>query len=790
MPPTVEGRPSLPAELVAGRIREAYGLEGSLRPLAAEWDQNFQLDTDRAGSFVVKLANAGTATEELKLQNAALDWLGRHCREPAAPQVVSSSSGQTICSLADEKDAPTRMRVLTHLAGVPLSSLPSLSDTLLERLGRMLGEVDRCLAGFEHPAMDRRIDWDLRRAEWISSRTKAIRDLGRRGLVERLLLQFRARVVPLLPHLPMSVIHNDANDENVLVEPAGEDEWRISGLLDFGDMVRTCTVCEPAVAAAYATFKTDAPLTAIATLAGGYHRARPLSQPELEALFPLVVMRLCVSVTTSANAAEQDPDNPHRQISDRKAWEVLERLEAVDWNEAENRMRAACGIALRSRRSPEDRKRERDHLFAERRRLIGPSLSLAYETPLEIVRGRGQFLFELDGRAYLDCVNNVCHVGHCHPRVIEALEEQAAILNTNTRYLHPLLTEYSRRLTATFPDPLTVCYFVNSGSEANELAVRIARTATGQTDVIVLDDAYHGNTQTLVELSPYKCEGPGGKGLPGWAHKVPKPDPYRGPHRGSGEEVGEAYAEDVRQICARLASAGRPPALFLVEPILGCGGQVVLPEGYLRHAFRHVRQVGGLCIADEVQVGMGRVGTHMWAFESHGVVPDIVTVGKPIGNGHPLAAVVTTREAARAFATGMEYFSTFGGNPVSMAVGLAVLEVIEKEGLQQHALRVGDYLMAGFRTLGERHPQIGDVRGQGLFIGVELVEDRESRTPASDLTARLIENLKADGILLSAEGPDHNVLKIKPPLVFAETDADILVGAIDRALAEGLGLRA
>jgi 4-aminobutyrate aminotransferase-like enzyme/Ser/Thr protein kinase RdoA (MazF antagonist) len=785
MPPTVEGRPSLPAELVARRIREAYGLEGSLRPLAAEWDQNFQLDTDRAGSFVVKLANAGTTTAELELQNAALTWLDHHCREPAAPRVVSSSSGETICSLVDEKGTPIRMRVLTHLPGVPLSSLRSLSDTLVERLGRTLGEIDRCLAGFEHAAMNRRIDWDLRRAEWISSCTKSIRDPGHRGLVERLLLQFRARIAPLLPHLPMSVIHNDANDENVLVEPAGEDQWRIAGLLDFGDMVRTCTVCEPAIAAAYATFKADDPLAAIVALTAGYHRVRPLTESELEALFPLVVMRLGVSVTTSANAAQQDPDNLHRQASDRQAWEVLEGLEAVDWSEAENRLRAACGIAPRPRPTPESQRQERDYLLAERDRLIGPSLSLAYETPLEIVRGRGQFLFEPDGRAYLDCVNNVCHVGHCHPRVVEALGEQAAVLNTNTRYLHPLLTEYSRRLTATFPDPLRVCYFVNSGSEANELAVRIARTVTGRRDVIVLDDAYHGNTQTLVELSPYKCEGPGGKGLPDWVHKVPKPDPYRGPHRGSGEKLGEAYAEDIRQTCGRLASAGRPPALFLVEPILGCGGQVVLPGGYLRHAFRHVRQVGGLCIADEVQVGMGRVGNHMWAFESHGVVPDIVTVGKPIGNGHPLAAVVTTQEAARAFANGMEYFSSFGGNPVSMAVGLAVLEVIEQEGLRQQAQRVGDYLMAGFRTLGERHPQVGDVRGQGLFIGVELVEDRESRKPASDLTARLVENLKAEGILLSAEGPHYNVLKIKPPLVFAETDADILLGAVDRGL-EGL----
>jgi 4-aminobutyrate aminotransferase-like enzyme len=248
--------------------------------------------------------------------------------------------------------------------------------------------------------------------------------------------------------------------------------------------------------------------------------------------------------------------------------------------------------------------------------------------------------------------------------------------------------------------------------------------------------------------------------------------------------VGEAYAEDVRRLCDQLMTGGRPPALFFVEPIIGCGGQIVLPPGYLRRAFHHVRQAGGLCITDEVQVGMGRVGSHMWAFESHGVVPDIVTIGKPIGNGHPLAAVITTTEAARAFANGMEYFSSFGGNPVSMAVGLAVLDVIEEEGLQQHALEVGNYLMDGFRALSEKHPEIGDVRGQGLFIGVELVEDSQTLAPATHLTGRLIERLKADGILLSAEGPHHNILKLKPPLAFAETDADIVLAAVDRALSD------
>ena len=427
---------------------------------------------------------------------------------------------------------------------------------------------------------------------------------------------------------------------------------------------------------------------------------------------------------------------------------------------------------------------DKETIFARRQSFMSGSLSLSYKDPLMIVRGSGCWLFDENGQAYLDCVNNVCHVGHSHPKVVAALFQQALVLNTNTRYLHPYLVEYAKRLTDTLPDPLSVCFFVNSGSEANELAVRMARTHTGRRDVIVLDGAYHGNTATLVAMSPYKCEGPGGQGLPDWVHKAEKPDPYRGRFADNGT-AGPAYAESVREICQALVAGNRPPALFISEPILGCGGQLVLPEAYLEEAFSHVRAAGGVCIVDEVQVGFGRVGSHMWAFEAHRVVPDIVTLGKPIGNGHPIGAVVTRPEIAESFANGMEFFSTFGGNPVSCAVGLAVLDVVEEEGFRERALHVGRYLTEGFNRLAERHDMIGDVRGPGLFMGVELVRDRETKEPATDETARLVEQLKSDGILISAEGPFHNVLKIKPPLQFEETDADLLLGAVDRALAHG-----
>jgi 4-aminobutyrate aminotransferase-like enzyme len=665
--------------------------------------------------------------------------------------------------------------VLTYVDGDPLATIRPTDSPTLERLGAAAGEIDACLAGFDHSAMHRDMPWDLSRPEWISRHTHQITDPGRRGIVEQVLLQYRARVRPALALLPMSVIHNDLNDENILLSPHADGGWEMSGALDFGDMLWSHTVNELAILCAYTMLGSDAPLDVMSAIANGYHGTRPLSDHELLALFPLVCMRLCVSVTTSAIAAREDPDNAHRQITDAPAWELLERLQGVGWHHAEDALRRACGFTEHTRGAP-----KREETLERRRRVLGPSLSLAYEDPIEIVRGQGQFLYDSGGRAYLDCVNNVCHVGHSHPRVVAAMSEQAAVLNTNTRYLHPSIGEYAERLTATLPDSLEVCYFVNSGSEANELALRLARTHTGRHDVIVLDGAYHGNTSTLVDLSPYKCEGPGGAGLADWAHSVDKPDPYRGSHRGPGS--GPAYAARVKEMCDRLATEGRPLAMFLAEPLLGCGGQVVPPDGYLRDAFEHVRAAGGVCVADEVQVGMGRAGKHYWVCEAMGVTPDIITVGKPIGNGHPLGAVVTTREIAASFDNGMEFFSTFGGNPVSVAVGMAVLDVIEHEGLRERAARVGGYLTDGFRALALRHDMIGDVRGMGMFMGVELVRSRDTLEPATEEAARVIEAVKTDRILLSTEGPFLNVLKIKPPLQFEETDADLLLGAVDRAL--------
>lgn len=419
-------------------------------------------------------------------------------------------------------------------------------------------------------------------------------------------------------------------------------------------------------------------------------------------------------------------------------------------------------------------------LLERRRALLGPSLSLSYARKLKIVSGQGAWLTDHTGRRYLDGVNNITHVGHCHPHVVEALARQAARLNTNTRYLNGLILDYAERLTAKLPGELKVAFFVNSGTEANELALRIARTALGRKDTVVLDWAYHGNSGGMVDISPYKFKRRGGFPQPAHVRVATFPDPFRGPHR--GPQSGAAYAADVARCLDDLEhDTGDGRAAFIAESISGVGGQVVYPPGYLQAAYAMVRAKGGICIADEVQCGFGRVGSAFWAFETQGVVPDIVVMGKPIGNGHPLAAVVTTPDLAAKFANGMEYFNSFGGNPVSMAVGHAVLDVIEGEDLQAKALATGDWLLGRFREMAGRYPLIGDARGRGLFLGVELV--RDGMVPAAAEATRIVNRMARAGVLASTDGPDDNVLKFKPPMVFGAAEAEVLCDALEAALA-------
>jgi len=400
------------------------------------------------------------------------------------------------------------------------------------------------------------------------------------------------------------------------------------------------------------------------------------------------------------------------------------------------------------------------------------------------VRGWRQYLYDEMGRAFLDVYNNVPLVGHSHPRVVAAVQEQIAVLNTNTRYLHDHVVHYAERLTELMPAPLKVCYFVNSGSEANELALRLARTHTGREDVIVLEHAYHGHTSTLIDISPYKFNGPGGAGRKPWVHVAPIPDDYRGVHRRGETDLGPKYASYVMKILERLKNEGRSVAGYIAETLPSVAGQIIFPAGYLAEVYKRIRDVGGVCIADEVQVGFGRLGTHFWGFETQGVIPDIVVLGKPIGNAFPLAAVVTTPEIAASFDNGMEFFSTYGGNPVACAAGLAVLDVVRDEQLQQNALTVGSAWMRELQSLQAQFPILGDVRSSGLFLGLDLVDDRSTRAPATNRAAYVVNRLRDPAILAGTDGPHHNVIKLRPPLIFSKADAALFTSTLAEILRE------
>jgi len=423
--------------------------------------------------------------------------------------------------------------------------------------------------------------------------------------------------------------------------------------------------------------------------------------------------------------------------------------------------------------------RSKEQTLVMRKKYLGRSLSLAYNEPLKIVRGKGQYLYDEKGKEYLDCVNNISHVGHCHPAVIQAAHEQNQLLNTNTRYLHDNIIELAEKLTAKLPKPLSVCHFVNSGSEANELALRMAAAVTGNNNTIVLDHAYHGNTSSLINISPYKFNGKGGMGNPENVEVIPMSDILRGEFN-DPKTAGIRYAQYVQNAIKQQGDG----STFISESLLGCGGQILLPDGFLQESFQHVRAAGGICISDEVQVGLGRVGTHYWGFELQNVIPDIVTIGKPLGNGHPVAAVITIPEIAVAFNNGMEYFNSFGGNPVSCAIALSVLNVIEQEELQQNALDVGSYLLSELNLLKDKYEIICDVRGSGLFIGIELVKDRKTKEPAPEKANEIINKIKKNGILISTDGPHNNVLKIKPPMVFSRENVQQIIRSLEGILSE------
>jgi len=779
--------PLSPAE--AARIAlELYSLRADVRPLPGEYDDNFHLTAADGRAFVLKIMHTAREGSFVDMQCRALAHLADRAPHLALPRVIPNSGGQLFAHTQAAVDGRRIVWMLSFLPGVTLAEVHPHTPELLESLGQLLAEMDAALLDFSHPAANRILKWDLSRSLWALEKLSYVADPQRRALAEHFLILFEQEAVPRFHRLRRSVIYGDANDHNALVGPNSSKPREVVSVIDFGDMHTGFTVAEPAVAAAYAILGKDDLIPAASSVLAGYHRRFPLNDDEIAVFFTLMATRLAVSVINSAHRKSLIPDDPYVTITEDPAWAALERLAKIPLHQANDRLLAATGSSVQTRSSVRSAATEfvssLEQSLSTRHKLFSSNLSLSYDCPLKIVRGWMQYLYDDGGRAFLDVYNNVPLVGHSHPRVVQAVQKQIALLNTNTRYLHDNILRYAERLTALLPARLRVCFFVNSGSEANELALRLARAHTGREDIIVLEHAYHGHTSALIDISPYKFNGPGGKGQKPWVHVAPIADDYRGIYRRGEPDLGKIYAAPVATILEKLKREEHGAAAFIAETLPSVAGQIVFPPGYLSEVYKHVRAAGAVCIADEVQVGFGRLGTHFWGFETQEVVPDIAVFGKPIGNAFPLAAVVTTAEIAASFANGMEFFSTFGGNPVACAAGLAVLDVLEENHLQQNALNVGSQWLRDLRSLQAQYPLIGDVRGSGLFLGIDLVTNRDKRTPASAQAHYVVNRLRDLGILAGTDGPHHNVLKLRPPLIFSAADAALFASTLSSVLAE------
>jgi len=1002
---------SYSVEQVQAFCQKYYKLSGSIKTLMGEEDYNFLLKVSDGSNYLVKISRPGALKSFIDYQIAIVEHLATSGFPLAISKILKDAQGQA----AVELEGKTFLRIHHWVPGRMLDDANPKLNPLLKDWGKTSGLLTKHLQGFDHEEAHRFYKWNPTETLHSKKYLEYFQSEDEKKIGTFYWNLFETKVLPKLKDLRHSVCYNDAHEHNLLINKDYASP-KVTGVIDFGDALYTATICELAITCAYAGMRQPDPIEAMVAVVQGYHEIFSLEAKEIELLFPMIVARLMITVSSAAWNKHKEPENEYLLISEKPAWDLLKKLYNISPNFIHFRFRAACGFSPCPKQSQfenwlnkngtdlcpiiefgdqkiipldlsvgsaalgeqanfistlkfdqrinellsakdavfgiggyleprpfytteayqvegnqgaqwrtfhlgvdvwtkagtsiyapidgvvesiQNNGADRDygptlilkhklpegenfytlygHLDAEvleglregekisagdqiarigapqingnwpphlhfqimldllnyqgdfpgaafpneietwssicpnpilsegkgffpffntpyklldnqeilvkRKEGLGKSLSVSYEQPLHIVRGYKQWLYEADGRRYLDTVNNVAHVGHQHPKVIAAAKDQINVLNTNTRYLNQKIIDFSEELLSTFPDELCVVHFVNSGSEANELAMRMVEAYNGQKSMIAVEVGYHGNTNRTIAVSSYKFDGKGGKGKPKNTHIVPIPDTYRGIHQ-TGDHLGAEYAQYVQKTIEEIKATGEKIGGFIAESILSCGGQIVLPDDYLKTVYEYVHAVDGLCIADEVQVGFGRVGEKFWGFELQGVIPDIVTLGKPIGNGHPLAAVVCTRKVADAFANGMEFFNTFGGNPVSCAIGKAVLEVLEEEDLQSNALEVGNYLKSQLDLLKSEFPIIGDVRGHGLFLGIELISDLENKVPAASQCSYLANRMRERGILMSTDGPDHNILKIKPPMCFNQSNADYLLSNLRIVLAE------
>jgi 4-aminobutyrate aminotransferase-like enzyme/Ser/Thr protein kinase RdoA (MazF antagonist) len=725
---------SSPPRFTAGEVSaiaaELFGLVGDAKDLGSERDQTF-LVAGRDAEGVIKISNLGENPATLELEAAAITHLVRV--DPGLPVARLLGSGAF-----EGPDGTHFVRLFERLRG--LHGGPELTDDAVRDYGATQARLTLALRGFFHPAAGRELLWDLAQAPQLRPLLAAIDDVRRRRILESVLDRYEEWVAPRWPHLRGQVVHGDFNLDNVLLDEDG----RVCGIVDFGDIFHTAAVADLAVGVtSLIRGRPHDDVFRIGRIAvDGYASRSPLEHEEFEVLGDLVATRLAAIVAISAWRAARYPENAsYIQSWDDDSWSLIELIDEIGADRFARELGAPAPPTVTAA------------LARRRNAVVGALLTgLTYDEPVHLLRSEGVWLVDAGGRWLLDAYNNVPVVGHCHPRVTEAVVRQTRALNTHARYLYEPLVELAERLLTTMPPAagLDTVMLVNSGSEANDLAWRIARGVTGREGAIISHHAYHGITSTIADLSPEE-----------WPPDYAPPHVVRIPALWSDGDVAAAVQR-------------RPLAATFLDAGLTSDGILPASPERAQTLARATREAGGLFVADEVQVGHGRSGEHLWAFAHLGIKPDFVTLGKPMGNGYPVAAVVTRRELIERFAFAGSVFSTFGGNPVAAQAALSVLDVIEDERLVSHAKHVGALLRSRILAIG--HPAIRDVRGLGLLIGAELDEPAHARS--------VVDAMRRDGVLVGRTGPRGDTLKIRPPLVFAEPHVDRLTAVFERALAE------
>jgi 4-aminobutyrate aminotransferase-like enzyme/Ser/Thr protein kinase RdoA (MazF antagonist) len=781
--------PQLAHDIIEAHVRDRYGLRGTWSALGGEREQNLKLTSQDGQAYVVKVASAHLDPESIEFQNGALLHLESVVAGLRLPTIKRSNAGELTTAIVDEHGVAHPLRVLTFVRGRTVfdrvTSHPGEAPYAMADLlafGEANGRLARALQGYAHAGAFKKMPWDM--ANGLLSKQSLIAYLpdDLREQAAPILARFLSETTPRLKRLRSQVIHHDVHESNLLFDADGSGAL---GIIDFGDMIHGTLAQDVAVPIASFIHWSADPVLAAGAIVRGYQRHVPLAAEDLDVLLDLVMARMILQVAlTIYNREAVGRPSPVLDSLLEVYQRSIRRLANVTPQQFVSGMTPGIqGLVSLAPSRSEALPQAAEDLLSRRKHVLGETY-MFYDEPLHLVRGQGSSVFDADGKRYLDCYNNVPNVGHCHPHVVSAIAAQAATLNTNTRYLHGEVVRLGERLSRTMPAELDTWVFTCSGSEANDLAVRIARALTGRQGVLVTENSYHGNTAVTADLSLIDYDA---AKRPRWIGCLPAPNVYRGRYRSGESDLGRKYADHVDAARSELNAAGEDVAAVLIDSVFDAEGVLVPPADYLPLVWQRIKASGGLYIADEVQMGFGRSGTHMWGFEEFGIVPDIVTLGKPMGNGHPIAAVAMRRDIAREFRKHSGYFNTFGGNPVSAAAANAALDVLFGDQLQERARVVGLELRSRMFEMAHRHACIGHVHGRGLFLGLDIVADRTTREPSKPSARRIRERLKQLGVLAATTGPLGNIVKIRPPMCFTLKDAEECLAALDIALSEACG---